>query len=155
MNFMKSIMAMVVMALSLTSCLESNLEELPTYEGNDITSVKAYYRYIDSSTSIPASGENAVKQKQLHVDASNIDADNATCNVAFGVPTNFSETEKAGASLNKLVVVLNVSSAAVVTPIEGSPKLGTPADWTTPHKYSIKAANGKIKIWTITCSLNK
>lgn len=155
MKFLKAIIAMIMMAFSFTSCLESNLEDLPTYEGNDISSVYGYYRYIDTSSSFPVNGENSVKQKQLQNLASNISVENATCNIEFAVPSNFTEAEKAGVSLEKLVVVVNVSSAAVVTPVEGSPRLGVPADWTTPHKYSVKAANGKTKIWTITCKLKK
>lgn len=39
MKILKFIIATLVMALSCTSCLESNLEELSTYEGNDIDAV--------------------------------------------------------------------------------------------------------------------
>lgn len=58
-------------------------------------------------------------------------------------------------NLNNIVAAVQISSAAVMTPVEGSPALGTPADWTTPHKYAVKAANGETKMWTITCTLTK
>ena len=43
MKFIKIILAMLVMALSFNSCLESNLEDLPTFDGNDITAGYAWY----------------------------------------------------------------------------------------------------------------
>ena len=46
MKFIKIILAMLVMALSFNSCLESNLEDLPTFDGNDITAGYAWYRYV-------------------------------------------------------------------------------------------------------------
>lgn len=154
MKFIKTILAMLVMALSFTSCLEHDLEDLPTYEGNDITAGYAWYRYIGEDK-INASGEPQVIQKQLQKTGQDIDTDAATCNLSFSVPTNFSETERNNVNLNNIVVAVQISSAAVMTPVEGAPTLGAPADWTTPHKYAVKAANGETKIWTITCSLTK
>ncbi len=79
----------------------------------------------------------------------------ATINLTFAVPSNFSDKEKSNVNLNNIVVAVQISSAAVMTPVEGSPALGVPADWTTPHKYAVKAANGETKVWTITCTLTK
>ncbi len=154
MKILKFIIATFMMALSCTSCLESNLEDLDTYDGNDITSVKGYYRYIGTDK-INASNENVVIEKQLGTSAANIDADNGTCNVEFYVPTNFSDSERTNVNINNFVVKVDISTAAVVTPIDNSPKFGVPADWSTPHKYSIKAANGDTKIWTVSVTLTK
>ena len=154
MKILKLIIAMFVTALSFTSCLESNLKELDTYDGNDITAGYAWYRYKGDNT-INASGEQQVIQKQLQRTAQAIDNEAATCALEFKVPTNFSEQERNNVNINNIVVAVNISTAAVMTPVEDSPKLGVPADWSTPHKYSVKAADGKTKIWTITVRLNK
>ncbi len=154
MKFIKIILAMLVMALSFSSCLESDLKDLPTFDGNDITAGYAWYRYIGEDK-INVSGQPQVIQKQLQKTAEAIDNKAATCNLTFAVPTNFSEKEKNNVNLNNIVVAVQISSAAVMTPVEGSPALGTPADWTTPHKYAVKAANGETKVWTITCTLTK
>ena len=154
MKFLKFIIAMFVTALSCTSCLESNLEEIDTYDGNDITAGYAWYRYKGDNT-INASGEQQVIQKQLQRTVQAIDADAATCALQFSVPTNFSEQERANVSINNIVVAVSISTAAVMTPVEGAPKLGVPADWSTPHKYAVKAADGNTKIWTISVALNK
>lgn len=145
---------MFVMALSCTSCLESNFEELDTYDGNDITAGYAWYRY-KGDNKLNASGEQQVIQKQLQRTGQVIDNEAATCALQFKVPTNFSDAEKNGVNINNIVVAVEISTAAVMTPVEGSPKLGVPADWSTPHKYSVKAADGKTKIWTVSVTLTK
>ena len=154
MKILKFIIAMFVMALSCTSCLESNFEELDTYDGNDITSGYAWYRY-KGDNKLNASGEQQVIQKQLQRTGQVIDNEAATCALQFKVPTNFSDAEKNGVNINNIVVAVEISTAAVMTPVEGSPKLGVPADWSTPHKYSVKAADGKTKIWTVSVTLTK
>lgn len=151
---LKFIIAMFVMALSCTSCLESNFEELDTYDGNDITAGYAWYRY-KGDNKLNASGEQQVIQKQLQRTGQVIDNEAATCALQFKVPTNFSDAEKNGVNINNIVVAVEISTAAVMTPVEGSPKLGVPADWSTPHKYSVKAADGKTKIWTVSVTLTK
>ena len=155
MKFVKFIIAMFVMALSCTSCLESNLEDLPTYEGNDITSGHAWYRYKNTDNVSNISGEAQVVQKELQRTAQNINNDNATCDLTFKVPTNFTDKEKANVNINNIVVGVDISSAAVMSPVDGSPRLGVPADWSTPHKYAVKAANGETKVWTISVTLTK
>lgn len=154
MKILKFIIAMFVMALSCTSCLESNFEELDTYDGNDITAGYAWYRY-KGDNKINASGEQQVIQKQLQRTGQVIDNNEATCALQFKVPTNFSEAEKNGVNINNIVVAVDISTAAVMSPVDGSPKLGVPADWSTPHKYLVKAADGKTKIWTISVTLTK
>lgn len=154
MKILKFIIAMFVMALSCTSCLESNFEELDTYDGNDITAGYAWYRY-KGDNKLNASGEQQVIQKQLQRTGQVIDNEAATCALQFKVPTNFSDAEKNGVNINNIVVAVEISTAAVMTPVEGSPKLGVPADWSTPHKYSVKAADGKTKIWNVSVTLTK
>lgn len=154
MKILKFIIAMFVMALSCTSCLESNFEELDTYDGDDITAGYAWYRY-KGDNKLNASGEQQVIQKQLQRTGQVIDNEAATCALQFKVPTNFSDAEKNGVNINNIVVAVEISTAAVMTPVEGSPKLGVPADWSTPHKYSVKAADGKTKIWTVSVTLTK
>ena len=140
MKILKFFIAMFVMALSCTSCLESDLEKLDTYDGCDITAGYAWYRY-KGTDKINASGEVQVIQKQLQRTGQAIDNEAATCALTFKVPTNFTEKEKA--------------TASVMQPVEGAPKLGVPADWSQPHKYIVKAADGKSKIWTISVNLTK
>ena len=136
----KWLMLLLMCMPLIASCSK---EDLPAYEEAEITKVGAYHRFY-SGDKDALTGENIVAEKEL--DRTNdIDSDN-------GIAT---EAERAKVSLNNLVVYVNISTAARVTPLDGSPKFGVPADWTQEHKYSVMAADGTKKIWTIKVSLNK
>ena len=62
---------------------------------------------------------------------------------------DFTEEERAKVSLDNIAVMASISTAARVTPLDGSPKLGVPGDWSKPNKYLVTAANGNEKEWTI------
>ena len=48
-----------------------------------------------------------------------------------------------------LAVIVSVSTAARVSPVGDAPRLGTPGNWSSAHKYRIEAANGNSAEWTI------
>lgn len=154
MKSLKYILIAAAAALSFSSCLESNLKELDVYDGADITSAYIYYRYVDQSTTFPLSGAHAVKQSTLTI-KSDIDAKAGTCKIAASLPSNFPAEETGKISTNLLVVAVQLSTAAVISPTGGSPRLGVPADWSKPHTYVVEAANGTRKEWTISVTLNK
>lgn len=152
---MKYIKILIVMFITMicTSCLESNLEGLDTYTGNEITSVQGvYYRYY-SSDKINASGQVAVKQVSLNVSNTDKDANTGRLNFTVTIPTNFPEAEKEKIKSSELVVVFNISTAAIIEPVDGAPKLGTPGDWNKPNRYKVTAADGSQIIWTVTLDL--
>lgn len=141
------------MSLVLTSCLEGGLEDLPTYTGNEITSLQGvYYRYYSTEV-IPGSGEVAVNQVSLTVSDIQLDPTNATLNCTASLPTDFSESQAGDFSMNKLIVVVNISAAAIIEPVGEAPALGTPGDWSKPNQYRVIAANGDEKTWTIAVNL--
>ncbi len=143
------------MVIMCTSCLTGNLEELETYTANEITGIQGvYYRYYSAET-IPASGEQAIKQIQLTVSDLQLNAEKGTLDFTVSLPTGFPNDEKENVSINELVVVLNVSSASLVEPIGDAPILGAPGDWSKPNQYKIKAANGDEKVWTLSLHLIK
>ena len=122
---------LVLLCLPFVSSCKDDLE---AYEEAEITSVGAYHRYYS------------------------INEDEAVVTATFTVPAasgSFTDAERAKVSLNKLVVYFNVSTAARVTPLDGSPKLGAPGDWTSERRYSVMAANGTKKTWTVKVVLNK
>ncbi|WP_373822893.1 hypothetical protein [Bacteroides heparinolyticus] len=148
-----SIITVLLGTIVLTSCLKSDLEELETYTNNDITGlVGVYHRYYGTDI-IPGSGEVQVKQARLASGQFKADKETATCEFACKIPSNFPESEKNKFSMSQLVVVLNISSAALIEPIQGAPKLGIPGDWSKPNKYVVTAANGAKKTWTVTAKL--
>lgn len=147
-KYMKYFVAMF-MAVICSSCLESGLEELDVYEGNDITSVAAVYHRYYTSDIQNASGEQSVRQTSMRIVSQNSSAETATCTLEVSDPSNLPEAEKGKVKASNLVVVVNISTAAVIRPVEGSPSFGVPGDWSKPNKYIVTAANGKEKEWTV------
>lgn len=141
-----NILAMLFIALFATSCLEHDLEELETYSDCDITSAQIYWRYYGSDV-IPGSGEVQVKQVALSAGVS-ANSETNTFTIRYG-KGNLPASEVDKFTQSNVVVTVSISTAAIITPLEGSPKLGVPGDWTKPNKYEVKAANGDKKTWTI------
>ena len=136
----------------LSSCLRYNLEELPAFSDADITGVNLVeYRYF-SDNIVPVSGEKMVKYVTLNYSNIKIDASAATCTFDVSTPSNFPADRLSDLSLNKLVVVIQVSTAARCEPIDGSTPFGVPGDWSKPNKYKITAADGSSKVWTVSVS---
>lgn len=134
--------------ISLSSCLTGGLDELDVYDGADITSVNTVrYRYITEDKS-PASGENMVKEVEL-IYSSDIDMDAAHVKISVSVPDNFPASELSNLSKSNLLIAVGLSTAARLNPDNGSPQLGVPGDWSKPNSYTVQAANGDKKKWTI------
>lgn len=147
-----SLFSAIVALITMTGCLNHGLDELDTYEGADIVGLQGiYYRYI-ADDSHAVSGENQVVQITLARGA-DIDAENATCALRCQAPSNFPAAQLPNLTASNLVVVLNISTAATIKPLDGAPRLGVPGDWSKPNKYLVTAANGKTKEWTVTLEL--
>lgn len=152
MKTIKTILSSLVLALACTSCLEYDLKELDTFKGADISSTFVYHRYVDASYTSSLSGANAIKQAALNV-TNDIDAEAGTCVITAVVPSNFPASEVSKVNTSLLVVAVQISAAAVIAPVGDAPALGTPADWSSPHKYVVTAANGDTKEWTVSVVL--
>lgn len=150
----KYILALSIFNLMIfSSCLRYGLEDLPEFEGNDITTVQQVeYRFVGDRVS-PASGQKIVEAVKLSQSpAAVIDKDNAMVKISVKVPatTNiFTQQHRDACNVNNIVVGLGISTAARIAPIDGAPLLGVPGDWSKPNKYVVTAANGNKKTWTI------
>lgn len=140
---------LVVMLLAplFTAC---DWQDLPAYSEAEISAVQFEYRW-EGSRKDPITGEAIVESVQLNV-TSDVDSDNAVVNATVKVPaanTTFTESVRNSVSQSKLWVKATVSTAARVTPMEGTNPMGTPDDWTKDHKFNVMAADGSSKVWTI------
>ena len=140
------LIAAMFMAVLSTSCLTSGLEELDEYSGCDITNGNVYWRYYGDGK-IPASGEQQVKQVYLAASRTQ-DVENCVYTIRY-VTSNIPEAERGNFTESKAVVVVTISTAATIKPINGAPKLGAPGDWTKDNQYEVTAADGTKKTWTI------
>lgn len=146
-NYIKWLLIVLVMPF-ISSC---SWEDLPSYDGADITGVQFYYRWASSTDKDAITGEPIVKEVSLGTRA-NINAQAGTVEVSITVPgasNTFPEDARAAVSQDKLWAQVTLSTAARLTPTNGSAALGTPDNWTTPHTYIVTAADGTKKEWTI------
>ena len=146
-SFIKLLMLVVCFPVFFSSCWE----DLPVYEDAEITKVGFYHRFAGSGTDV-VTGEPIMVETELTCQYE-IDSEAATVYVDVTVPSangDFAEAERNNVKLENLWGYFNVSTAAKVTPINGSPTLGTPGDWSEPHEYEIMAASGFKKTWTVT-----
>jgi hypothetical protein len=152
MKAIKFSIAFLFVGLLFTSCLKSNLDDLPEFSDSNIVSVqRVEYRFTSTDVSV-ASGQNIVKFVTLDKTAK-IDATAKTVTIGVTVPaasTSFPETERANCAVSNIAVLLQVSTAAKIAPESGSPELGIPGDWTSPHKYIVTAADGTKTEWTVS-----
>lgn len=153
---MKKILILFVvigsMAFALISCLNSNFEDLDSFEGNEITGiVGVYHRYYGEGTDIiPGSGEVRVYQAPLSCNNYEKDVDNGIFKFTVKVnPQHLPESEVPKVTVSNLVVIVNISTAATIEPLPGSAQLGVPQDWSKPNQYKVIAANGNEKTWTV------
>lgn len=131
----------------ITAC---DWEDLPAYEEAEISAVQFYYRWPSDSKD-PITGEPIVKEKQMTT-SSVVNKEAATIEATVTVPAadnNFTNAIRNEVSSSKLWGQVSVSTAARITPIEGTAALGTPDDWSKERKFLVKAANGTTKTWTI------
>ena len=147
----KEIYNLVLMCVvfSLSSCLKSGLDDLPEYEDANITTVSGVYHRYYSDEIEPSTGEARIKDASLTVGDVRITNDDCTVKTTLTLPSDFPTIETGKVTLNNLVVIVGLSSAARIYPINGAPRLGVPGDWSKENKYEVIAANGSKKIWTI------
>lgn len=141
----------LILSLVFSSCLKVNLEDLPLYDAADIVDVKFDFRYKDMSDKW-IDGEPIVKVVSLLVENKTIDNEAGIIKCSIRVPditTSFTEDIRGTVSLKNIVGKFNISTAAIIRPLDGSPVLGSPGDFSKPCKYRVKAANGFEKDWII------
>ena len=145
-RYIISLFTAVLSMVCLTGCLTSGIDDPEeVFDGANITGVQGiYYRYINA--------DGNVQQVRLAM-GSDINDDEQTVDIVYLLPSNFPQDQVDKFSLESVVVVLNISTAATIRPIGESPKLGVPGNWTKPNQYEVTAANGDKKIWTVTLEL--
>ncbi len=140
----------IVLVLISTSCLKSNFEDLPEFEDAKILGVqKVEYRFYDQNDISKVDGQPIVKYVDLPRTTT---IDNNVVSIVVTVPPAseaFSDSEREKVTLTNIGVMVSISTAARLTPLEGAPKMGLPGDWSKPNKYLVTAANGATQTWTV------
>lgn len=157
-NYLLQAIFIVFASVSLNSCLTGNLEDLPAFEEAEITDVKFDFRYKDA-TDVWIDGEPIVKVVSLTVENKVIDKVAGTVTCTLSVPAvsgPFTAAIRDQVSLSTIVGKFNISTGAAIAPLSNAPVLGVPGDFSSARQYSVTAANGTSKTWTVTITaLNK
>ena len=129
-----------------TSCLKAGLDELETYDQNDITNVRFEYRWWDES-------EKRLRVLEMEVNKTiNTETKEIECTITVPPSTEvFTETIRNQVSLNTLAINVDVSTASRISPVGNAPKMGDfPADFSAKEfVYAVTAGNGDRTDWTI------
>lgn len=140
----------VLLLICLPLVSACDWEDLPEFEEAEISAVQLYYRWA-SNEKDPVTQEPIVKEQRLNV-SSDVNSEAGIIQLTVTVPAaggDFTEAIRSEVNTNRLWGQVTVSTAARITPIEGTAALGTPDNWGSDRKFSVKAANGTTKIWTI------
>lgn len=146
------IVATFFLIFTLSSCLKSNTESIDAYDNNDINDVVGvWFRYIDKYSE--ESTQVVVKKVELDNISKQIDKEVGYIKVQVKPSINkLDEIPKSHLeelSLNNISIVVALPTAARISPVGSSPKLGVNGDWTKPNRYVVQAANGAKKEWII------
>ncbi|MBT9188142.1 MULTISPECIES: DUF5018-related domain-containing protein [Zobellia] len=138
----------LLVGITMTSCLKSDLEELPTFNEAEITNFRFEYRWIDDTQDF-----NRLQVVQLNVETT-IDTVNQKVACAITVPPangDFPEEVRSQVSLSEIVGYADISTAATLAPANGAPALGEIGDFSTnPISYEVTAADGTKLTWGLT-----
>lgn len=137
---------MLVCLPLITSCWD----DLPAYEEAEITKVGFYYRFAGPDKD-KITGEVIMVEKELSCQY-DIKSEAGVVEVTVTIPEAngaFTDAERANVNQNKLWGYVNLSTAARISPMDGTAALGTFDDWTKEHKFKVEAADGTTKVWTI------
>ena len=144
--------------MGLTGCLDKGLEELPAFEEAKIINVFTEYRFKDATAKNTVGSPKVIvvnlpvaRTLKLRESTPGAATDSVLLEVtvpqASGV---FSAAERGKVSASDLVMYSNISTAADIVPLAGSPALGVPGDFSAPRQYQVTAADGKnSRVWTI------
>ncbi len=145
------LIAISLIVVLISGCLEMNLPDTMDSGENEMTAFTFEYRWItyemvyNSETgqvvdSIPYLNVKTINtENEIERDSNGSDKITCTLSMPEGIP------EKESIGLSNLWGYASVPNAALVTPLDGAPQLGTPGDYSNPVRYLVTAANGDEK----------
>lgn len=145
-----------LLSIGLSSCLKNGLDDLPAFDQAAISNVFLEHRFydpadkwIDGSSTVKF--QRLVVSKRIVAATSGTQLDSVIITPTVPKPTgSFTTEERLKVTLENIVVYMNISTAATISPLDGAPVLGKPGDFSSPRKYKVMAADGKTyRDWVI------
>lgn len=148
MKTLKFLSLLLVSSLLFVGCLKKGLPEYENWDLNLIQNVYVEYRYESDRM---LNGEPVIAYQRLNVSRTTDEVNNVI-NLTIEVPavsSTFTAAIRNDVVQSNLWMYMDISTAAIIAPLNGSPKLGDPIDLTKEHTYKVTAANGNERVWTI------
>ncbi|WP_108821641.1 hypothetical protein [Dysgonomonas sp. Marseille-P4361] len=137
---------LVIMVACFPSCLESGLDDLPTYSETEVKAINFEYRWaIPENVYDPWAGEK-MQVKTLTTKANFADGV-IECEITVPAASGtFTEEVRSKVSLDNLIAYVTISPGASIAPNGSSPMLGKAGDFSKADmSYKVTAADGKNK----------
>lgn len=142
MKYLKYILLLFT-CLSFSSCLESGLDDLPSYEEAEIKAFTFEYRWM-----VKEGTSEKLRVQKMNTDVK-IDVANTTVTCDITVPNvngTFTQEVRDKVALNNLNAYCTISTAATIKPVGDAPVLGKIGDFSKSNmQYEVVAADGKTK----------
>lgn len=151
MKYYKYVLLLLFSVSLLSSCLKKGLPEFENWDLNNIDNIYVEHRYESDKI---LNGKPVIAYQRLTVTRT-VDEANSTIDLKIQVPAAsgaFSTAVRDQIMQSHLWMYMDISTAAKITPVAGSPQLGDPIDLTKEHQYQVTAANGTAKVWKIQIS---
>ena len=145
----KYIYLLLVVCVTLNSCIKQGLDDFPEYDEVLITDFDLEYRYVTTNA-------NDVEQLSVITLVTDVifDEESGTIIIDAAVPAatvNFPEQIRSQVNLTNITGYAKLSPAASIQPLNGAPVLGQVGDYSSPAEYKVLAADGKTtKKWIVT-----
>lgn len=130
--------------LSFSSCLESGLDDVPTYSDADITAINFEHRWaIPENEKDPWAGEKL--QVKTLTTAATFNEGVIECEIKVPVASGaFTETERGKVALSRLNAYVTISPGATIKAVGATPMLGDVGDFSmSDMSYEVVSADGK------------
>lgn len=147
MKYLKYILLLFT-CISFSSCLESGLDDLPSYEEAEIKAFTFEYRWM-----VKEGTSEKLRVQKMSTDVK-IDVANTTVTCDITVPNvndAFTQEVRDKVALSNLNAYCTISTAATIKSVGDAPVLGKIGDFSKGNmQYEVIAADGKTKkIWKL------
>lgn len=139
----------------LTGCLKENLPATTNSDQKTITGFDFEYRWVYMDT-VKTNGViidirelSSVAKLTNIIKSTNRTDGNDTLYCTLSIPSSIPTKQRRNVKLTSIIAYAAIPDAAIITPLKGSPTLGTPGDFSKPTYYQVKAADGSTKNYTI------
>lgn len=148
-------MLLFVSIASFSGCLKENLPETTNSDKKEITGFDFEHRWlytenvIKNGVTVETRQLSSVAKLNNNIKITKRTDEKDTIYCSLIIPSNVPTQERSNVKLTKMWAYAAISDAAIIAPLNGSPALGFPGDFSKPTSYQVTAADGSTKNYTV------